>query len=126
MLPTNFDTLASENSALRPILKRLKEWVVEHANSSVLDPRILARDLRDVDPYLLSRVLLGLVKIGLYRRVYMVETPSGVLAEGEYDDPRNVPNRVPDNFFNYFDPMETDIVPVYKPVSTQENRRDAL
>jgi hypothetical protein len=115
MLPTNFDTLASENSDLRPVLGRLKEWVERHQTWSVLDPRILARDLRDVDPFQLSLVLLELVRAGLYRRVYMVETPSGVLAEGEYDDPRKIPDRVADNFCNYFDPMETEIVPVLKP-----------
>jgi hypothetical protein len=115
MLPTNFDTLANENSALRPAVKRLKEWVERHADRSVLDPRVLARDLGDVDPYLLSVLLVGLVKIGLYRRVYMVETPSGVLAEGEYDDPLKIPDRVQDRSFNYFDPTETEIVPVYKP-----------
>jgi len=115
MLPTNFDTLANENSALRPVVQKVKEWVKGHADKSLLDPRILARDLRDVDPYLLTLLLVGLVRIGLYRRVYMVETPSGVLADGEYDDPLKIPDRVPDNFYNYFDPMETDIVPVYKP-----------
>lgn len=115
MLPTNFDTLANENSELRPVVRRVKEWVAGHADWSLLDPRVLARDLRDVDPYLLTLLLVGLVRIGLYRRVYMVETPSGVLAEGEYDDPLKIPKSVPDNFYEPFDPMETDIVPVYKP-----------
>jgi hypothetical protein len=115
MLPTNFDTLANENSALRPVVQKVKEWVKGHADKSLLDPRVLARDLRDVDPYLLSLLLVGLVRIGLYRRVYMVETPSGVLAEGEYDDPLKIPRSVSDNFYQPFDPMETDIVPVYKP-----------
>jgi hypothetical protein len=116
MLPTNFDTLATENSDLKPVVGRLKDWVLRHSNLSVLDPKIVARDLDDVDPFLLTRVLVGLVKIGLYRRVYMVETPSGVLAEGEYEDPLQVPNRVADSFLNYFDPMDTDIVPIYKPI----------
>jgi hypothetical protein len=116
MLPTNFDTLANENSVLRPAVKRLKEWVENHAERNLLDPRILAKDLRDVDPFLLSVVLLELVRIGLYRRVYMVATPSGVLTDGEYDDPRRIPERVADNFYNYFDRAETEIVPVLKPV----------
>jgi len=115
MLPTNFDTLAGENSDYSPVLKRLKEWVEKHAEWSLLDPRILAKDLRDVDPFLLSVVLLELVRVGLYRRVYMVATPSGVLADGEYDDPRKIPERVADNFYNYFDRAETEIVPVLKP-----------
>lgn len=115
MLPTNFDTLASDNSDLRPVLARLKEWVERHADRTVLDPRILAKDLRDVDPFLLSVVLFELVRVGLYRRVYMVETPSGVLANQEYDDPRKIRESVADNFYNYFDPTETEIVPVLKP-----------
>jgi hypothetical protein len=115
MLPTNFDTLASENSALRPVVNKLKQWVERHTDWTVLDPRVLAADLRDVDPYLLSVLLGGLVRIGLYRRVYMIETPSGVLADGEYDDPLKVPDRVHDRDFHYFDPRETEIVPVYKP-----------
>jgi hypothetical protein len=72
--------------------------------------------LRDVDPFLLTIVLVGLVRIGLYRRVYMVETPSGVLADDEYDDPRQIPDRVHDRSYHYFSPSETDVVPVYKPV----------
>jgi hypothetical protein len=116
MLPTNFGTLADENSELRPVLRRLAEWVEKHSDWSVLDPRILAHDMRDVDPFLLSLVLRELVRIGLYRRVFMVETPSGVLADGEYDDPRKIPDRVPDRSYNYFDPTETEIVPVFKPV----------
>jgi hypothetical protein len=116
MLPTNFDTLASDNSDLLPVLARLKEWVERHADWSVLDPRILSKDLRDIDPFLLAVVLRGLVRIGLYRRVYMVETPSGVLADGEYDDPRKIPDRVPDRAYHYFNPSETDVIPVYKPV----------
>ena len=114
MLPTNFGTLADDNSDLRPVLGRIREWVEKHSDWSVLDPRILARDLRDVDPFLLSVALLELVRIGLYRRVYMVDTPSGVLADGEYDDPRKIPDRVPDRSFRYFNPMDTEIVPVFK------------
>ncbi|MGB9233144.1 MAG: hypothetical protein WCC04_01940 [Terriglobales bacterium] len=116
MLPTNFGTLADENSELRPVFLSLKEWVEKHADWSVLNPKILAHDLHEVDPFLLSVALFELVRIGLYRRVYMVETPSGVLADGEYDDPRKIPDRVPDRSYNYFDPTETEIVPVFKPV----------
>jgi hypothetical protein len=115
MLPTNFDTLANENSEFRPVLGKLKEWVERHSDWSVLDPEILVRDLRDVDPFLLSVILLELVRKGLYRQVYMVKTPSGVLAEDEYDDPRQIPPRVRDRSYRYFSPMDTEIVPVFKP-----------
>jgi hypothetical protein len=116
MLPTNFGTLADENSELRPVLDKLREWVERHSTWSVLDPRVLARDLRGIDPLLLSVVLLELVRVGLYRRVYMVDTPSGVLADDEFDDPRKIPPRMYDRAYNSFDPMDTEIVPVFKPV----------
>lgn len=117
MLRTNFGTLADKNPELRPAILRLQEWVRYHADWSVLDPRIVTQDLWDVDPFLLSAAFLELVRHGLYRRVYMVLTPSGVLAEGEYEDPLKIPEKVPDRFFNYFPTAEADIVPVFKPVA---------
>jgi hypothetical protein len=115
MLQTNFGTLADEKPGLRPAVQRLKDWVDHHQDWSVLDPRIVAEDLRDVDPLLLTALFWELVNKGFYRRVFMVVTPSGVLADGEYDDPRQIPEKVPDRFHHYFRPDETDIVPVFKP-----------
>ena len=115
MLLTNFGTLADENSELRHTVLRLQDWARLHSDWSVLDPRVVSRDLRDVDPFLLSAVFLELVRKGLYKCVYMVETPSGVLADGEYDDPRSIPDLVPDGFYNYFPTAEAEIVPVFKP-----------
>jgi hypothetical protein len=47
----------------------------------------------------------------------MVVAPSGALAEGEYDDPRSVPERVRDNWDNYFDRDNADVIPVLKPAA---------
>jgi len=49
---------------------------------------------------------------GFFRQVYMVVAPSGVLADGKYDDPRRIPVRVADRWNQYFETAEADIVAV--------------
>ena len=117
MLPTNFDFLASENPELRPAVSRLGEWATKHRHCGLIDPRAVARELRDVDPFLLAYTLHQLVKKGLFRQKYMIATPSGVLAEGEYDDPNEIPKRVATPLEEYFDREDGEIVSVLKPVA---------
>ncbi|MGA2001287.1 MAG: hypothetical protein ABSG52_14955 [Terriglobales bacterium] len=112
MLPTNFDTLAAEHPQLKRALLEIREWIRTHPDWNVLDPRVLSESLRKVDSFTLAYALHLLVQHGLLRQVYMVVTPSGVLAEGEYDDPKKIPLKVPDRFNNYFETSEADIVPV--------------
>jgi hypothetical protein len=114
MLPTNFDFLTVERPDLGPTLHRLRDWVQTHRDWNVLDPRELARSLSDVDSFTLASALALLVESGLLRQVYVVVTPSGVLADGEYDDPRQIPKRVPDRFNHYFDTLEAEIIPVLR------------
>jgi hypothetical protein len=113
----NFGVLDVNNEELKPVIRRLELWTRAHKNRRILDPRIISRELGDVDPTVLSLALQALVRSGFYRLVYMVTTPSGVLADGEYDDPESIPQRVPDRFNNYFNTADTDIVPVFKPTS---------
>ncbi len=87
MLPTNFAFLASENPELKPVIIRLGEWARKHCDWNLIDPRAVSREIRDIDPFLLSFVLHQLVVKGLFRQVYMVATPSGVLQPKVYDDP---------------------------------------
>ena len=89
--------------------------VVSNKDWNVLDPRELARSLSDVDSYTLASALSLLVKSGVLRQVYVVVTPSGSLADGEYDDPRQIPERIPDRFNHYFDTLEAEIIPVLRP-----------
>jgi hypothetical protein len=117
MSPSSFDTLADENPELRHAFARVRDWAQQHPASPILDPRVLHRDLRDVDAVALSFTLHLLVRDGLFERVYMAVTPSGVLADGEYSNPNEVPEWVPDRFNNYFEITDGDIVPVLKPAA---------
>jgi hypothetical protein len=115
MLPSDFGNLAKREPTLKVVLPRLEQWAKDHAQWTLIDPRKVARDIDDVDPLLLALALESLVRAGLYQRVYMVVTPSGVLADGEYNDLQAIPPRVPDRFNEYFATEDTDIVPVLKP-----------
>jgi hypothetical protein len=117
MLPTNFDFLANENPELKTAVIRLGEWVRKHKDWNVIDPGAVSREIKDVDPFLLSYTLHLLVVKGLFRQVYMIMTPSGVLADGQYDDPNKIPKRVPNGFDESFDRDDGVIVPILEPVT---------
>ena len=116
MLPTNFDFLASEIPELRPAAVRLGEFARRHVDWNLIDPRAVTREIHDVDPFMLMYALRELVRSGLFHQVYMVATPSGVLAEGEYDDPNDIPIRLMTPFDEIFNREDGEIVSVLKPV----------
>lgn len=114
MLPTNFDSLTDEQPDLAPTLRRVRGWIEDHRHTNTLDPRELARSLPEVESIKLAAALALLVKRGVLRQVFRVVTPSGVFADDEYDDPREIPTRVPDRFNRYFDTVEADIIPLLR------------
>src|SRR5690349_873120 len=108
MLPTNFDSLTAKRPDLRSALRELREWIEEHKYLNTLDPRELARFMPQIDSVKLASALALLVKYGFLQQVYKVVTPSGVLADGEYERPDQVPHRIPDRFNHYFDTDEAE------------------
>jgi hypothetical protein len=121
--PISFEALASKNGPLQREILRVAEWVGQHSDWDLLDPKILSRDLRDLDPARLAIALGALVDIGAFQRVYKVVTPSGVLAEGEFDDPLNIPERVRDRWGRCFETADSDIIPVFRPIGASNRGR---
>ncbi len=117
MSPINFDALISRNPENKRALRKLEEWMQQHHDDQVINPTTLAGELRGVDAVALANALTLLVKAGFLRRVYKVLTPSGVFAEGEFDDPTKIPERLPDRWEHYFDTAESDVVPIFKKVA---------
>lgn len=113
----SFDALAKENPEYASTLRKLTEWMAKHPDVAEIEPKRLARDLRGVDPVELATTLSLLVRAGQLQRVYKVVAPSGVLAEGEFADPSQIPERVSDRFENYFDTSDADVVPLFKKVA---------
>jgi hypothetical protein len=62
----------------------------------------------------LATALVLLARNGFVHRFYRVITPSGVEADGEFEDLSEIPPRMPDRFENYFDTAEADVVPVFR------------
>lgn len=117
MSPINFEDLAKKHPEHRDALRELEEWMRRHEGVRVINPKTLAKEVRDVDPTALALALTLLVAVGILRRVYKVTTPSGVLADGEFDDPTQIPPRLPDRFEHYFDTAESDVVPIFRMVA---------
>jgi hypothetical protein len=117
MSPINFEVLVKQHPKYRQALRELATWLDAHADATIINPTILAREVPDVDIVALAEALTLLVQGGWLRRVYKVLTPNGVLAEGEFDDPTAIPARLPDRRENYFDTSEADVIPVFRRVA---------
>jgi hypothetical protein len=105
--------LAKDHPSLESALRDLESWIKSHAEVNLIQPGTVARDLPQVDTRVLAEALTLLENSGYLRRVYKVLTPAGVMAEGEFEDPTRVPERLPDRFENYFDTSDADIVPAF-------------
>lgn len=117
MSPINFENLASQHPKYKRALHELASWMNSHRGVRIISPITLAKELRGIDPVVLAEVLTLLVQAGYLRRVYKVVTPSGVLSDGEFDDPTAIPERLPDRFEHYFDTTDADVVPFFRPVA---------
>jgi len=93
-------------------LREVAGWIRSHPQWEVLDPRELSKSLARVDAWTLVAALSLLVEKGPFRQVYKVVTPSGVLADGTFDDPRSIPARLPDRWNENFETAEADVVAV--------------
>lgn len=113
MLPTNFATLASEYPDLSLVWKRLAAWVQSHPNRKMIDPKTLARNMRDVPPQVLLEAFHVMVQHGMLRQAFAVESSNGQLLSGLYDSPLDVPEKVRGSFEEWIDTDDARVVPVF-------------
>ncbi len=113
MSPISFGSLARTNPALERVFRELETWMNSHPKAELIRPSALAKDLPKIDAKSLAESLTLLERAGYLRRAYKVLTPSGVLADGEFEDPTAIPDRLPDRFEQYFDTSDADIIPVF-------------
>jgi len=117
MSPINSEALAREHPEYSRALRRLISWINSQKDLRFINPKWLAKQVSGVDKTDLAAALTLLERAGYLRLVYKVLTPSGVLAEGEFDDPTKIPERLPDRLEHYFDTSEADVVPIFKMVA---------
>lgn len=108
--------IASQHPESKGVLRKLESLLKKHRPGSVITPKELARSV-PVEAKALADALTLLIEAGVLRQVYKVTTPSGVLTEEEFDDPREIPEKLPDLWQHYFETAESDIVPVFKRVA---------
>jgi len=116
MSQANLEALVSEHPKSKRALLKLQSLLSKHRPGSVITLEELAREV-PVESRSLAYALSLLEEAGILRRVYKVTTPSGVLADAEFDDPREIPAQLPDVWEHYFDTSESDVVPVFKRVA---------
>ena len=116
MSPSNFVRLAKAEPQLSSTYLRIADWVDEHKSWKWIDPGALAKDIPDVDAFLLTDALYRAVDLGFFTIKYTVQTPTGTLARDSFDSPDQIPRHLPDRFEEYFDTNEYPIVAVLQSV----------
>jgi hypothetical protein len=117
MSPINLEVLAKQHPDYEHALRALQSWIAAHEQERVINPMKVAKDLRQVNTTDLAMAFTLLVRAGLLKRIYKVMTPAGVLADGEFDNPTIIPEKLPDRFERYFDTSDAEIVPVFRLVA---------
>jgi hypothetical protein len=115
MPPPNLEALIGEHPEHEPALRTLWAWLSGTAEDLITSRRI-AREV-PVESKALVDALMILVDAGVLRRVYKVMAPSGALADPEFDDPEEIPDKLPDRWENYFDTSEADVVSSFRRVA---------
>jgi hypothetical protein len=116
MSPVNFEALISEHPASGKALRKLIKWLKKQRSSTVITPREITRNV-SLDPADLADAVKVLIDAGILQQVYKVTTPSGVLADAEFEDPRDIPDQLPDRWERTFDTSDSDVVPVFKKIA---------
>lgn len=114
MSPINFAGLATERPDLALVFDRFGDWAKSHPTKRIIDPKALARFLRDVPPEQLLDACLVMVRHGLLRQAFMVESEDGLLIGKPYKSPLDIPERVEGRFGVWVDTADArDVVPVF-------------
>ena len=116
MSRVNLEHLISEHPESESALRKLESWLNKRRTPDDITPRELARNV-PVEPAALAAALGLLVQAGILRRVYRVQKPNGVMLPREFNDPREIPDRLPDRREQYIDTSDADVVPVFKQVA---------
>src|SRR5215813_11408371 len=103
MSQISFEDLANKRPAYRNVLNALDSWIRAHSQVELIQPKTLAKDLKGFTLVDLAAALIEAVHAGLLEQRYKVLTPSGTLADAEFEDPAAIPDKLPDRFNRYFE-----------------------
>jgi hypothetical protein len=113
MSSISFDALYEDRPDLRRAVARFSDWGDAHPEKKIIDPRALARYLKDVPAGELIAVCRELVARGSLRQRYALERPSGQLSGTVYLSPAEIPAEIPGDFETWISSSDATVVPVF-------------
>lgn len=109
----NFVDLSTERPDLGSVWKRFADWVEDHPNKRIIDPRALARSLRDVSTDDLFEACRVMVAHRLLKQGFMVEARNGQLVGDVYSSPLDIPESIAGGFEEWVDTADANVVAVF-------------
>ena len=120
MLFIDFEILRAEHPALALEWSALRRWIEKHPAVNVLEPGVLARELREeagrINPIRLNEALRVLIDHANFVQEYRVIDPHRrTFAPGAWKTPLEIPAEIKGRTNETINTDEADIVPVLRP-----------
>ena len=113
MSQINCVDLAKTRSFAR-VLRAVGGWLDSHSSTPLFDPQQMSQELPQFSAAELSQAIACLGEDGYFRPVFAVRTPSGVIADGVFQDADQVPKKLRDRFDHEFSTAGSEIVPMFE------------
>ena len=118
MLLDSLERLAKAESPFHGTYVELQRYFERRKDWELIDPKLLAADLPDLDIFELAGALDEATQNGELRVRYTVLTPDGVVASDLFDLPSSIPRILPDHFHEPFTTRERPLVTVFEAQAT--------
>jgi hypothetical protein len=102
MSPINFDALQVKYPDYAPVWEALRRWFATNSPKRYVELAVLLRALSQVEAPDLVLALDAMIESGMLKTAYRVKAPGGYLLEGEYEEPDQIPAKLPDRDYSHF------------------------
>jgi hypothetical protein len=96
------------------VMLAVGEWIDSHSSAPIFDPQQLSKELSQFAIRDISKALACLAEEGGFRPVFVVRTPSGVIADDVFPDPESIPPEIRDRFDHAFLTSGSEIIPMFQ------------
>lgn len=107
----DFDTLQADFPEFRDVWSALRRWFDRNQSRRYVELSALLRALPEVEKLDIILAVHTMTERGMLVTAYRVKAPGGYLLEGDFDEPDQIPDSLPDrDFSGYIPTAESDIV----------------
>lgn len=114
MLHIDFANLQAQHPEYSEAWHGLQNWLTDNPDPTIIDPRVLVRQVGDIPTRELGAALLTLAKEGILRKYYKIAAPSGVLVGDDYESLDQIPETLYDRYQRPFDRDQGKVVIVFR------------